>query len=274
MATSEERIGKAILRWQPDKDQGFVGTVIRDGKRLTPIHDDDENRLISRLRNEAGRLHPDYVGFDGAIERFLCFFPDGFHGAANVSNERDYKLRAAERLQSSLALEQAASADNSDAVRVVSAGIQTNMLSKFEAARLRDTLLGDTGGRFLRGAAAFSEGSYMVGLDDMAAAVHPHGRVSWPILTYLPFLWDHQEQMFLKPTVTTDFADRVRHDFSHHYDAQPNEGTYLSLLDLVGTTQKAIEALKPSDNIDIQSFIWVVGEYREENEPNYSRRAG
>lgn len=263
MATREERIGKAILRWQPDKDQGFIGTVIRDGERLTPIYDADESRLIVRLRNEAGRLHPDYFGFDGAIERFLYFFPDGFHGDASPSNERDYKLRAAERLQSSLTLEQAASAENSDAVRVASAGIQTNMLSPFEAARLRDTLLGDTGGRFLRGAAAFREGHLKEGLDDMAAAVLPHGRISWPILTYLPFLWDYQQQMFLKPTVTTDFADRVGHDFLHHYEAHPNKETYSSLLDLVATTKAAIEALKPRDNIDIQSFIWVVGEYKE-----------
>lgn len=101
----------------------------------------------------------------------------------------------------------------------------------------------------------------------MASAVHQHGRVSWPILTYLPFLWDYQQQMFLKPTVTTDFASRVGHNFYHCYDAAPNPETYLALLDLVAETRTAIATLKPRDNIDIQSFIWVVGEYREADKP-------
>ncbi|HEX7874423.1 MAG TPA: hypothetical protein VF475_16035 [Sphingobium sp.] len=140
------------------------------------------------------------------------------------------------------------------------------MLSPFEAARFRDTLQSETGGRFLRGAAAFATGDYDAGARAMAAAVQPHGRISWPILTYLPFLWDYERHMFLKPTVTADFADRVGHDFHHAYSPEPNAETYHSLLDLVDATRNAIASLEPRDNIDIQSFIWVVGEYREGDE--------
>jgi hypothetical protein len=267
MATQQQKMGKATLKWQPVKDGGFAGAVILDGKQVALIRDENEERLIARLRNEAGRLHPDYVGFDGAIKRFLHFFPDGFGGAAASSSERGYKERAAERLQTTLPIEEAAIAEDADAIRVASAGIQTNMLSPFEAARLNDTLRGKTGRKFLRGAAAFSQGNYRQGLAAMSEAVHPHGRVSWPIVTYLPFLWDYRQHMFLKPTVTTDFADRVGHDFGHRYDAEPNEDTYRALLDLVATTRAAIASLMPRDNIDIQSFIWVVGEYREEDKP-------
>jgi hypothetical protein len=35
----------------------------------------------------------------------------------------------------------------------------------------------------------------------------------------------------------------------------------------VATTRTAIASLEPRDNLDIQSFIWVVGEYREEDKP-------
>ena len=141
------------------------------------------------------------------------------------------------------------------------------MLSPFEAARLRDTLQGQTGASFLRGAASFASGAYSSGSRDMAEAVKPHGRISWPILTYLPFLWDFERHMFLKPKVTSDFADRVGHDFHHRYSSEPSADTYLSLLNLVETTRKAIASLEPRDNIDIQSFIYVVGEYREGDEP-------
>lgn len=267
MSIREEKRGKATLRWQPAKDGGFAGAVLLDGKRVALLEDADEARLLTRLRNEAGRLHPDYVGFDGAIRRFLHFFPDGFKGEANEAHERGYKERAAGKLRTALAIERATDANDEDAARVSSAGIQTNMLSPFEAARLNDTLRGDTGGRFLRGAAAFAGGEYRKGLDEMTAAVRPHGRISWPILTYLPFLWDYERHMFLKPTVTNDFADRVGHDFRHRYEAEPNEDTYLALLDLVEVTRREIAALAPKDNIDIQSFIWVVGEYRDDSKP-------
>lgn len=266
MPVSEQKYGQATLRWQPAKGTGYVGAVILGGKRVALIEDTDEDQLLVRLHNEAGRLHPDYVGFDGAMKRYLHFFPGGLHSAANASSERGYKERAAERLRTSLPVEQALNASTEDAALLAKAGIQTNMLSPFEAARFRDTLLGKTGGRFLQGAAAFASGEYDTGLRVMTAAVQPHGRISWPIVTYLPFLWDYQRHMFLKPTVTADFADRVGHGFHHAYSAEPNAATYLSLLDLVDTTRRAIMSLQPRDNIDVQSFIWVVGEYREGDE--------
>jgi hypothetical protein len=266
MAVTEEKYGQATLKWQAAKGSGFVGAVILGGKRVALIEDATEDQLLARLRNEAGRLHPDYVGFDGAMRRYLHFFPGGLHSAANGSSERSYKERAAERLCASITIRQGLDANEDDAVALAKAGIQTNMLSPFEAARFRDTLRGRTGGRFLRGAAAFATGDYDAGIEVMAAAVQPHGRISWPIVTYLPFLWDYQRHMFLKPTVTTDFASRVGHDFHHAYSAEPNAGTYLSLLDLVETTRREIVGLQPRDNIDIQSFIWVIGAYREGDE--------
>lgn len=41
------------------------------------------------------------------------------------------------------------------------------------------------------------------------------------------------------------------------------EATYRSLLDLVAETKKVNESLSPKDNIDVQSFIWIVGVYDE-----------
>ena len=261
------KYGQATLKWQPTpKGTGFDGTVIIGGKIVASVHDEDEQRLLVHLCNEAGRLHPDYVGFDGAIRRYLHFYPQGLLGTANATRERAYKERAAERLRAALPRAQAADAQNLDAASVAKAGILTNMLSPFESARLRETLEGQNGGGFLRGTAAFAAGDYASGGAAMASAVKPHGRISWPILTYLPFLWDYEHHMFLKPTVTADFADRVGHDFANRYSAEPNADTYLALLDLVKTTKIAVAELNPRDNIDIQSFIWVVGEYREGDE--------
>jgi hypothetical protein len=41
---------------------------------------------------------------------------------------------------------------------------------------------------------------------------------------------------------------------------------YESLLDLVAKTEAELTDLNPRDRIDIQSFIWVVGDYKDETE--------
>jgi hypothetical protein len=40
----------------------------------------------------------------------------------------------------------------------------------------------------------------------------------------------------------------------------------LSLLDLAGRTTAELADLRPRDRIDVQSFIWVVGDYKEGRE--------
>jgi hypothetical protein len=263
MPRGEEKLGKSTLRWDVTKDGGFVGVVNADGKRVFgPIEDADEARLIARLRNEAGRLHHDYVGFDGAIRRFAHFMPNGF---ASAINERAYKERAGAKLASAVPLDLAAQADDAAAKAIASGGVLTNMLSPFEAARLRDTLVGPNGARFVCGAAHFTAGQHAMGIEAMTTAVHPHGRISWPIITYLPFLWAPADHMFLKPTVTCDFSARVGLRFHHAYDPEPNAATYDALLDLVAETRTTIAALEPRDNIDVQIFIWVVGEYSDDD---------
>lgn len=100
----------------------------------------------------------------------------------------------------------------------------------------------------------------------MANALGPHGAAKWTTVTYLPFLWRPDVHMFLKPEVTRRFAGRVGHQFEHHYAAALHPSVYDSLLDLVAETKAELEVLAPRDNIDVQSFIWVVGEYNIEDE--------
>jgi hypothetical protein len=91
----------------------------------------------------------------------------------------------------------------------------------------------------------------------------------WTVVTYLLFLWRPDTHMFLKPEVTKDFAARVGHRFASDYEARLHLPVYESLLDLVAKTAPELSDLKPQDGIDIQSFIWVVGDYREDREDVY-----
>ena len=67
--------------------------------------------------------------------------------------------------------------------------------------------------------------------------------------------------MFLKPAVTKDFASSVGHPFAHEYSSALDVGVYESLLSLTIETKSEVAQLGPADNIDIQSFIWIVGRY-------------
>ena len=68
--------------------------------------------------------------------------------------------------------------------------------------------------------------------------------------------------MFLKPQVTCDYAERVGHPFAHDNQSGLEVSVYESLLDLAARTRTLLEDQDPRDNIDIQSFIWVVGDYQ------------
>lgn len=72
--------------------------------------------------------------------------------------------------------------------------------------------------------------------------------------------------MFLKPEVTKDFAARVGHRFASDYEPRLSVDVYRSLLDLVSNMEEELADLHPRDRIDIQSFIWVVGDYKEGTE--------
>jgi len=139
----------------------------------------------------------------------------------------------------------------------------TNLLSPFEKTRLQDVLRGPAADPFIRAAARFTLGGGAVALADMEAALKPHDANKWTVVTYLPYLWRPDAHMFLKPEVTKDFAARVGHPFASHYEARLRMSVYESLLDLVGKTEAELAALKPRDRIDVQSFIWVVGAYKE-----------
>lgn len=262
---ADEKIGDAIIRIVSNGGL-YQGRVLRESKPGQILEDTDLNLLRARLRNEAGKLHPNYVGVDGAIDRFLHFFPGGFEDVAFVQDERDYKVKAQDKLDVVLPLSVALDASAEQAVKV-RAAFSTNILHSTELARAHELLGSQDGPAYVRSAARFASGELAAGLAGMAAAIAPHGRHSWPLFTYLPNLWRPLEHMFLKPAATVDFAERIGHDFQYDYSATPEASVYEALLDLAGFTESSIAALKPRDRIDVQSFIWVVGDYTEKELP-------
>lgn len=55
------------------------------------------------------------------------------------------------------------------------------------------------------------------------------------------------------------------HEFARLYQPMPDWGTYEALTDLVGEMRRRTADLGPADNIDLQSFLWVVIDYTKED---------
>ena len=263
----DEKIGGAILRIET-KGAGYRGAIIRKGFSVAPQEDDDFQGLLARLRNEAGQLHPDYMGLDGAVERFRRFFHQGGFDDPAFANERAYKQAARDQFVAALPLGRARDAGPADAVLAKRAIAATNLLSPFEKMTAKAVLDSGDGPAFVRAAACFTTDDVGSGIAGMLVTVAPHGRSSWPILTYLPYLWASDRHMFLKPTVTTDYAARIGHRFQFDYASDPDPAVYASLLDLVAVTNATIRPMGARDNIDAQSFIWVVGSYTDADLPH------
>lgn len=251
-------IGKRELRLV-QKGSDYFG--LADGKILVQGHDPDE--VWKNLHKDVGKADPAYFGYAGARARFLKFFPRAFCSVGYDEAERNYKLAAKQRLDATAPLDRAVS-DAGLGEPVLAAFRATNLLSPFEKTRLQDLLRGPSADTCVNAIARFAAEGTEARLREVERVLKPHDCAKWTIATYLPFLWRPEAHMFLKPTVTKDFAARVGHAFGSDYNASVAYPVYQSLLDLVSTTERELSDLTPRDRIDIQSFIWIVGAYTEE----------
>lgn len=237
-----------------------------DGKICT--QGDDPEVVWTSLHDEAGKADPKYFGHKGARTRFLKFFPNGFHSEGFCSQERDYKIAAKEKLDAAAPLTQAADGAGFGEA-LLSAYRATNMLSPFEKTRLQDVFRGDDSDAVVRALAKFATDNDATSLSKLATLLKPYDSAKWTVATYIPYLWRPETHMFLKPEATKDFATSVGHPLASIYQAPLSYEVYASLLDLGTQTEQELADLKPRDRIDIQSFIWVVGDYQEDREDVY-----
>jgi hypothetical protein len=250
-------LGKVELRLAK-RDCRFFGLV--DG--VIKLEGDVADEVWRQLHDEAGKSNPKFFGFDGARARFSHWFPGGFRSLAYLRDERDYKVAAKKKLDEGAPLEHAVTGSGfGEAVWSV---FQTNLFSRFEKMRVRDALRGPMADSLIRAAARFAIGETKAALPDLERILKPYDSAKWTVVTYLPFLWRPENHMFLKPEVTQDFAARVGHRFASDYEPRLRVSVYESLLDLPSKTAAELAELQPRDRIDVQSFIWVVGAYREE----------
>ena len=261
----EEMLGGVTVRLVEQDNKRFAGVVIDKDRKMVKIDGDpgeSSDEVWERLISAAHRSHPSWVGYDGARARFLESFPNGFKDEDYLQEERNYKLEAKHMLDDLLPVETAIDGEDlgEKALRVFQ---KTNLLSPFEKMDVREALRSDQGDSFVRGAAQFVLQNTASGLQTMANVLKPYGAAKWTVVTYLPFLWQPENHMFLKPEVTKFFARQVGHEFTWCYKTTLDIDVYESLQDLAAKTKQEISGFNPRDGIDVQSFIWVVANTSE-----------
>ena len=203
-------------------------------------------------------------------KRFLRFFPRAFKDQRYIEWERTYKWEAhklwLELLNQKEFERLLRSREFSEiAARALKVESRTNFLFSFEKMALRDGL------RTTDGARNFAEGLYQLlhergarkdrfvqWIMSVARLPRIKARVlSWPNLTFFPFIAQPDKWMILKPTAMIVAANELGYDLD--YSSKPSYRTYESLMDFADLTREAISDLHPKDYHDIQSFLWTIG---------------
>jgi hypothetical protein len=205
-------------------------------------------------------------------KRFLRFFPDGFYDERYIAWEHEYKWETHKLWAKLLSQDEYKTLlrrrdYNEIAKRAlqVEAKCKPPFLFSFEKMALRDAL------STTHGAEIFAEGLFNLlhGRDELRTRFiewivavgdlpRKQSRVlSWPILTFFPYVAQPKQHMILKPRAMLAAASALHFDLE--YSSKPSFTTYSRLLKFGELTKEAIADLKPRNNHDVQTFLWVIG---------------
>jgi hypothetical protein len=227
-----------------------------------------KHRLLDNLIETSQLGSADYVTSAMAIERFLTIHPEGFSAARFLKEERDACVRAHQFCIQLLGETEMAELiagqcylDVCDRARHVES--MTTLLTKTEKATFYGAL--DT---------PVNQKLFALGLADLLygkdsdeerfrSFVHTLYLLEinrWPFATLFGFIRFPLENAFIKPTATQNAARALCWRIG--YKPEPNWRTYTAVLRLYNHVRMSLveEGLLPRDMIDVQAFLWSVGQ--------------
>jgi hypothetical protein len=238
-----------------------------------PASAEDDPRILNLpseddLINSEGKGH---LTFAAAVDRFEKIFPLWFEDEFYLKGERKYKWDAHELMLELLNVDETnnllVKKDFHELVqRTLKVVSSVGLLSPYENMALSDAVKGEEEKelfanalvKLLHGDEApevrFEKFSHVLS----ALPVKQARLYTWPVQTLLPYLMFPDREMFLKPVVTQETAQRLA--FEINYRSEPNWLTYSKLLELADILFEKLAHYKPRDLIDIQSFIWYVSD--------------
>jgi len=267
-------LGK-VLNVTPDNiDVFFVGTgAKRLSKSFVQLEiaegADAKHRLLDNLI-ESSQMgsSADYVTTAMAIERFQTIYPDGFSAPRFLKDQRDASVRAHQfciQLLGQVELEELIAEDRYQDVcdRARHVESMTTLLTKSEKTAFYEVLDNPVNQKFFSLALA----NLLYGSDSEEDRFKSFVRIldlleigRWPYATLFGFIRFPQERAFIKPTVIQNVARSLC--WRINYKSEPNWRTYAAVLRLYNYLRTSLveEGLMPRDLLDVQSFIWSVGQ--------------
>jgi hypothetical protein len=222
---------------------------------------------------------------EAARQLFLTMFPGGFQDPRFLDWERDYKVEAhrlwMNQTGGRIKLATAIAEGRHEEVAAAAVRIESSraLLFSFEKMALRDAIV-----RSHEGAVRFAEGIYdwFYGsggeqarferwVEVVTALPRRQTRVAtWPIVTVFGSIARPKVHVFVKPLTMQRAADA--YGFDLRYRSKPSWATYGRVLELAETVSDDLADLGPRDQIDIQSFLWIIGSNEYADERRAARR--
>ncbi len=270
---SEWGLGKVIQVLSPKKFSAFFEN--RGYKILiySPNYIQIETRieshpLLDNIDLAKAKISSSHTTLKQMVDTFLKIFPQGFNDNKYFENEREYKLKAAKKLNSKLSKDKFEKLINEKEFATItklcrSIASQTNLIFPNEMMGLRNALESPTSKEM------FSKSLFnlLYGEQDLKSRfMHFAGVLvsikadKWTIQTYFLYLSDPTKYLFMKPLITQKAAKIC--NFELYYNSQLNWRTYDSLqkfgVYFKTELSKFDENLTPKDMIDVQSFFWSI----------------
>ena len=199
-------------------------------------------------------------------------FPGGFSDERYLSWERDYKVDAsrlwAQEIGGKGALRTALDRGEHQEVAAAAVRIESSrsLLFSFEKMALRDAVV-----RSEEGAVRFADGLYdwlhgpggeQARFERWTEVVRGLPRrqtrvATWPVVTVFGPMARPRVHLFVKPMTIKRAAEAYA--FELPYRSAPGWETYGAVLELARTVREDLADLRPRDQIDVQSFLWILG---------------
>lgn len=266
-------VGKVLSATPDNLDVFFVGA---GRKRLSrsivklekAVGAASKHRLLDNLI-EASEISVDsFLTIPMAIDRFMETYPDGFEDAGFMSAARDATLRGNKFCAQLLSqdelvrlIAEGGFEDICDRARHVESS--TNLLTKTERKVLHEGLELPENQKLF--AAALLD--FLYGAESEEARFKHFLRTlgilnlrKWQYATLFSFIRNPQQSAFIKPTAIQNSARALCWRISYKLEA--NWKTYDAVMRLYSYVRTNLieEGMMPRDLIDVQHFIWTVGQ--------------
>ena len=266
-------LGKVLSATPDNLDVFFVGIgrkrLSRSFIKLEKVEGaTSKHRLLDNLIATSEISNDDFVTAPMAIERFMGNYPDGFEDpnfikATRLASMSGHKFCAQLLSQEELSrlIEEGCFGAVCDRVRHVES--TTNLLTKSERKVLHEALELPACQKLFSLALA----DLLYGAETEEARFKHFLRTlgilqlkKWPFATLFSFIRHPLQSAFIKPTAIQNAAKALC--WRIHYKPEPNWKTYDAVLRLYSYVRTNLleEGMMPRDLIDVQSFIWTIGQ--------------